>query len=190
MTLDEPDLGSLNSLLLEMQQEAEAVVRAGAQTAELIERRVAFMRYHGQGHEIEVELPTHELTMHDLVDVQTVFEAEYQRIFSRVVPGMTIEILNWGLTVSTPSVLSGSPPRAEANGLATSVSTRTIHCDVTGKLCDAPVYDRVQLQPGDRITGPALIVEPQTTTLVSRDFRAAIDGSGNILLSKIKEPVS
>ena len=40
-----------------MRAEAEAVVRAGAPDATLVETRTADMRYRGQGHEISVSLP-------------------------------------------------------------------------------------------------------------------------------------
>ena len=62
MTLDSVCLEALNGFLREMEQEAKAVVRTAAPDSRLNTRRVAFMRYHGQGHEIEVELPDQELT--------------------------------------------------------------------------------------------------------------------------------
>jgi N-methylhydantoinase A len=40
-----------------MSDEATAIARLGQPTGALTERRTAFMRYHGQGHEIEFRLP-------------------------------------------------------------------------------------------------------------------------------------
>jgi N-methylhydantoinase A len=51
-------------------------------------------------------------------------------------------------------------------------------------MVDAAVFDRAALEPGDYLCGPALIVEPQTTTLVSADFTARVDGDGNLLLDR------
>jgi N-methylhydantoinase A len=48
----------------------------------------------------------------------------------------------------------------------------------------AAVHDRALLSPGDTITGPALIVEPQTTTLLSADFTASIDAGGHIVMER------
>ena len=48
--------------LSEMRSEAEAIVRRGAPDAGLTERRSAFMRYRGQGHEIGVQLPVREFS--------------------------------------------------------------------------------------------------------------------------------
>ena len=60
---------------------------------------------------------------------------------------------------------------------------RPITCDLTGKQVDAGIFHRAALQPGDRISGPALVIEPQTTTLVSSDFAAQVDGVGNLVLT-------
>src|SRR4029453_17896072 len=54
---DSFDPAYVNALFAEMRAEAEAVVKAGAAGARLIETRTADMRYRGQGHEITVSLP-------------------------------------------------------------------------------------------------------------------------------------
>ena len=56
-TLDSFDAKGVNRLFDEMEREAVAVVRAGAPGAEIELARTAFMRYRGQGHEIEVPVP-------------------------------------------------------------------------------------------------------------------------------------
>ncbi len=54
---DKFDPAYVNKLFAEMRAEAEAVVKAGAPNAKLLETRTADMRYRGQGHEITVDLP-------------------------------------------------------------------------------------------------------------------------------------
>jgi N-methylhydantoinase A len=44
------------------------------------------------------------------------------------------------------------------------------------------VFERVELPPGAHILGPALIVEDQTTTVVSEVFDARIDGASNLIV--------
>ena len=56
-TLKAFDLETVNGLLREMATEAREIVAAGALGQPLQERRTAFMRYKGQGHEIEVTIP-------------------------------------------------------------------------------------------------------------------------------------
>ena len=183
-TLQGLDVDAINALFDTMTEEAEAVVRAGAPTGMLHQRRVAFMRYHGQGHEIEIELGAEPLTVQSIGPLSAMFEAEYSRQFGRVVPGMTIEVLNWGLSVSSePPALRAPAPVANPRPVATS-ETRTVWCEVTESQRRAGVFARNELQSGDQIKGPALITEPQTTTYVSADFSAQIDGHGNIWLAR------
>ncbi len=179
------DIADINALFTAMIAEAEEVVRAGAPDAELLRQRSAYMRYHGQGHEIEIALPDRAFGDSDIADFRAAFETEYSRQFSRAVPGMTIEILNWAARVSTlaqPLAKMSDPP---ANHKRKADVTREILCDVTGRPTAAAIFQRDDLAPGDRLSGPALIVEPQTTTLVSRDFTAEVDGDGNLLLIRV-----
>ncbi|MEM9320520.1 MAG: hydantoinase/oxoprolinase family protein, partial [Pseudomonadota bacterium] len=183
------ELGAVNGLFAEMRAEGLAVVQAGARRgAELAERRIAFMRYRGQGHEIEVVLPARDLQTGDLPGLIAAFEAEYSRQFSRPVPQMQIEILNWALMLSTQVNPGQQPPIAKATQTAAPQETRRIFCDVAGVWREAALYSRDRLSPGDTIAGPALIAEPQTTTLVSADFSARIDGVGNIWLTREDRP--
>ncbi len=47
-----------------------------------------------------------------------------------------------------------------------------------------PVVERGAMPPGARILGPALIVEDQTTVVVTADFEASINALGFIVLDK------
>ncbi|MEL6452186.1 MAG: hydantoinase/oxoprolinase family protein [Pseudomonadota bacterium] len=186
-TLDAVDLAALTTLFDAMQAEADAVVRAGAPGAAIHHRRVAFMRYHGQGHEIEIPLPQGPLTCAHIDALRTGFATEYSRQFSRTVPGMTVEVLNWALSASTAAPKGASPPGSPTVHTAQATGTRAILCDVTGTRRTAQVYDRAALAPGAQLHGPALVTEPQTTTLVSADFTAQVDGAGNLWLTQTQE---
>ncbi len=186
-TLETADLSALNALFEEMTLEAKSVVRAGAPDAPLVCERQAFMRYHGQGHEIEVPLPDRAITVADLPLLRQAFEDEYSRQFGRAVPGMIIEVLNWALKVSTARDAPGEPTQEKTSKSVVSKDHRSILCDVTGEWREASVFDRAALVEGDQLNGPALIIEPQTTTFVSADFSAGIDGYGNIWMTRSRE---
>ena len=186
-TLETLDVAVVNALFHDMTAEAEKVVRAGAPKDALSYRRVAFMRYHGQGHEIEVTLPDRDLQTSDLPAMQSAFESEYSRQFSRTVPGMSIEILNWGVSVSSTAPMLKHGAKTSNTRLVVSNNTRNITCDITGQTVRAGLYDRGELVAGDTLAGPALIIEPQTTTLVSADFQAEVDAAGNIWMTRQTE---
>jgi len=176
------DPGAINALFQDMSRAALSVVRQGAPETPVTTTRTAFMRYHGQGHEIEIGLPDRTLVAEDLPKLTQTFETAYARQFSRPVPGMDIEVLNWAVRVETaPPPLSPAPPPP-------AVRTRrpdrqvSIFCDVTATDRPAGVIERAGLSPGDCLQGPVLITEPQTTTFVAADFTAQVDARGNLIL--------
>ena len=183
----EPDVAAVNALLDAMQEEATAVVRAGAGDAPLVVARTAFMRYRGQGHEIEVALPDGALDAGRAARLVAAFEADYARLFGRIVPDMALEVMNWSVRVSTPPE---APPRAgdcESHNAPEPAGTRTLTLGQAEEATVAACFRRSDLVPGDTLAGPALIVEPQTTTFVSARFEARIDTAGNIVMTRREE---
>ncbi len=186
--LDTLDMAAINAFFDTMIGEATDVVRAGRPAGDLICTRTAYMRYHGQGHEIEITLPDRPLQAGDIDTLRAAFEAEYARQFSRSVPGMVIEILNWSVRLGTGVTAPTPEPAPPQLSPAVPQRQHEILCEVIQARRLADVYDRATLAPGHTLTGPALIVEPQTTTYVSADFHAAVDGDGNLVLTRSEVP--
>jgi len=188
MRLDRFDTAAANALLGEMSSEASALAREPAGGQELGEQRRAFMRYAGQGHEIPVELPSRSLTEADPVELRRAFEAEYDRLFARHIPGAAIEIMSWVVLVSCAE---SSPARLDApasQSAPQAVGSRVVFDARLGKQIEVPVFERMRLQPGSQFAGPALIVEDATSTYVSASFDAAVDaGKALILTAKVSE---
>jgi N-methylhydantoinase A len=178
------DLDGVNNLLDRMRMEATKVVMAGAGAVPLQELRTAFMRYKGQGHEIEVPLLNRPLIEADIAELRTAYEARYRSLFQRSVPGMTIEIMNWGLTVSTVPQEIPRLPDPVRRCKAEPDNSRQVYLDRARAAAKVPVYSRSRLASGDWLGGPALIVEGQTTSFVGAAFDALIDDGGNIVMSR------
>jgi N-methylhydantoinase A len=186
-TLEGFDLERVNGLLADMSAEARDVVRRGAESGELEECRIAFMRYKGQGHEIEVELPARDLQDGDIERLARAYEDAYRTLFHRSVPGMTIEIMNWAVTLSAVGPSEAAVESVSHRSTASPSGSRAVTLSDGAGPVEVPVYMREDLQPGDAITGPALVVEPQTTTFIGASFGAVIDGDLNILMLRGKE---
>jgi N-methylhydantoinase A len=178
----EPDVA--NRLLADMRAEAEAIVRRAAPDAPIAEKRSAFMRYRGQGHEIAVELPVRTFSGADRATITALFEEAYRRLYSRPIPGVDIEILSWVITVSAPAQgelarampIRPSEPKARAR--------RPLFDPQDGAFAEVPIYWRNDLAPGAKIAGPAVIAEDDTSTVVSAMFEAQIDKFGYIALNR------
>jgi N-methylhydantoinase A len=173
-----------NRLLAEMRAEAEAIVRRGAPDAELMEQRSALMRYRGQGHEIAVALPVRDFTAADRTTIRALFEGAYQRLYSRAIPGVEIEILSWVVSVSAPAEGRLAAASEETPREAKPRSQRRIVDPDSGEVRQVPVYWRADLAPGARIRGPAVIGEDETSTVIGALFDARIDRFGYIELTR------
>jgi N-methylhydantoinase A len=183
--LDMFDAEAANALLGSMRLEAEAIVRRGEPEAELTETRAAFMRYRGQGHEIAVPLPARIYRAEDAGELLAAFEAAYRGLYSRVIPGVEVEVLSWVL------LLSGPAPDDEGDAPAEPPSTypeparrRAVFDPDSADFVEVAIYDRAALASGAVIPGPAVIVEDETSTVIGRRFEARIDARGYIELNR------
>ena len=131
------DPAFINGVFEEMLAEARAVVELAAPDAEFQEKRSAFMRYLGQGHEIEVALPNRTITAADRDHLQQAFDEVYTRLYGRTIPDLDVEVLSWTATLSTTVALPeamaeasperGRRPRRSASA-ASSIRSRPIAC--------------------------------------------------------------
>jgi N-methylhydantoinase A len=182
--LDRFDGGAITTMLAEMAKEARALVEPGARGAPLSERRLAYMRYVGQGHEIAVPLPLRGLTADDAAMLRHAFEREYAELFKRPIPGAAIEALSWSVLVSTAARRpQPTAPVAEQRAPPPD-GTRIVFDGRAGRGIEVPVHRRERLRPGMRVRGPALIAEDATSTFVSAIFDARIDAAGCIIMDR------
>jgi N-methylhydantoinase A len=181
--LDSFDADSANTLLAAMYQEAAAIVRRGAPDAALAETRSALMRYRGQGHEIAVPLAAKTYRREDAGELLAAFEEAYRRLYSRVIPGVEVEVLSWVVLVAgPPPVEAEAPPAAPPAFPAPAARHRPVFDPETGEFVEVAIYERPALSPGATLAGPAVIVEDETSTVIGRNFDARIDAFGYIEL--------
>ncbi|WP_431284689.1 hydantoinase/oxoprolinase family protein [Humitalea sp. 24SJ18S-53] len=172
------DVAGVNTLLGSMRDEARGVVSLGAFGAEVIEKRIAFMRYVGQGHEIALPLPVRDLDASDAAAIRVAYEAEYARFYDRAVPGSDIEILSFAVTVAT--ITEALEPVAEVVDAPAPKPTgsQQVRDTVTGIVGPWAVYDRSDMVPGARVMGPCIVAEAETSTLVGPGWTCRMDGLG------------
>ena len=184
MSLSSFDAVAANRLFSEMRAEAEAIVRRGAPDAGLSEQRSAFMRYRGQGHEIGVQLPVREFVGADKGAMIQLFETAYRRLYSRPIPGVEIEVLSWVLTLSAPSEGELAKSAVTKSYKPKAHGYRPVFDPGTGEFQEVPIFWRPDLEPGAEVSGPAIIAEDETSTVISQLFDARIDRFGYIELTR------
>jgi N-methylhydantoinase A len=183
--VDSFDAEAANALLAAMYQEAATIVRRGAPEAALAETRSALMRYRGQGHEIAVPLAAKTYRREDAAEIRAAFEDAYRRLYSRVIPGIEVEVLSWVVLVAAPTpVVDTAPPASPRPFAAPEARRRPVFDPETGEFVDVAIYERPSLKPGATLIGPAVVVEDETSTVIGRNFDARIDAFGYIELTR------
>jgi N-methylhydantoinase A len=182
----ELDPGLVNGHIEAMRTEAYAIVEKSAGGMPLVESRTAYMRYVGQGHEIAVPLEARPLEVADRQRLQETFEREYRAQFERIIPGLEAEVLSWALSLRT----RGEPPalvmQAPTKLAPAPSGRRSVFDPASGEFLETPVYRRMELKPGARIEGPALIVEDETTTVVAPSFTVTVNAVGYLILERTR----
>jgi N-methylhydantoinase A len=179
------DTSGLNRLLEGIESEARAIVAEGALGARLEVLRTVEMRYLGQGHEISVALPAGKIKSDHARRLRADYEARYEEQFGLRISDVPVEFLTWSVKVATVATESRSKLKSAKRAKARSALRRAVFDTVAGRLEQVPLYWRKDLAPGMRLAGPALVAEPQTTTLVPRGWRCTVTGAGHLLLEGI-----
>ena len=135
--------------------------------------RSADMRYKGQSFEIMVGLNRNG-------DSQEAFHRRYEETFGYRDPDTAIEVLQIRMLARAPNQMVGNPSSSrpgESDRLAP-VETREV--TYQGNRLAVPVYRRAQIPTGPRLSGPAVLLQYDTTVFVTPGFAFRVDESGNL----------
>ena len=183
-TLHDFDIDKANQVLEKISAEANAIVGAGAAGADSSEVRSAYMRYVGQGHEIQVPIPARALNSDDIERITTSYDQCYGDLYGRTIPQRDIEILSWSVVVSAATPQAADKAETPAVSPAETVQRRRVYDPGDQATVEMPTLWRPDLVAGNTIIGPALVEEPQTTTFVTTKFSGKMDQYRNLILER------
>jgi len=187
--LDAFDADIVNATLADLTEAAAGFVERGAPGADTTTNLIAQMRYVGQGWEIPVALPHRAFSEADVPMITARFAKEYRRLFGRLIEGLAVEITNWQVTVATEVRPVDAAERFVSGRAARPVRTRRFFDAALRREVEAAEVDRGEMAPGVQVDGPAIIVEDETATVVTTEFRAVGQGDGSLrLFRKEKSP--
>jgi N-methylhydantoinase A len=179
------DIAGVNDLLAAMSAEARAVVEQGRFGRAVTERRIAFMRYTGQGHEIAVALPPGPLEPTGLAAIRAAYDTEYARVYDRPVPASDVEVLSYAVLVATEAD-TAEPILAEPAAIPVApAGRREVRDTATGEVAAWALFERAALPPGATLSGPAIVAESETSTLVGPGWTARVTAAGDLLLERV-----
>ena len=178
------DLEAMRAVLEELEESARAQLAGdGIDNKTVIVRRSADMRYLGQSYELEVELPE-TLDADGIATAVHAFRERYRQVHGHGSLEEAVEFVNLRVVAGTPP----TPPIHEPMGVTASAAvdppvTRQVFFGREAGWSETPVFKRGKLTVDQDIQGPAIISQPDTTTVVYPSHRFRLEASGNLVVT-------
>ena len=179
------DFSEIAGLYADMRGQARGdFARIGVRESELSFQPTVEMRYVGQFHEVEMDLPPEDLNADNLQTLLKNFHAKYEKMYTYSMPWRAAELLTFRLkaTAPRPPVEMAMPVRATAAVEVARRGSRQCLFDGDSRRGETPAYDWDRMQPGHEIIGPALIDDKTTTALVAPGFICEVDMYRNLVM--------
>ena len=146
------------------------------------------MAYIGQTHTVAVPLPATlrngDIAPLSVADIDAAFDTAYTATYGRLLPRGVRRVMNLRTSVI------GRRPKFDLASLApmggslshAQTGSRPVHFG--DQWHDTALYDRLALPVGAEVSGPAILVQPDTTVLVDPGLVARVDPHGNTILTE------
>ncbi|MDQ0286504.1 N-methylhydantoinase A [Desulfofundulus luciae] len=177
------DLGRVNAIYQEMEQEALAVYeKQGISPEDIVFVRTADLRYIGQEHTVRTPVGNGIIREEDLITIRKAFDRNHHQQYTFSLDYAPAEFVNFNLTafgmVKKPEIKKMPPAGSLHDALK---GERVIDFDEHGRLM-SKVYARGMLGPGHKIQGPAAIEEPKSVTILYPGQTLEVDDYGNLII--------
>lgn len=179
------DFAEVAALFVDMRAQAKKdFARIGISESQLSYKATVEMRYVGQFHEVEIDLPAGELSAENLPLLLQTFHTRYEQMFTYSMAWRAVEFLTYRLKVTSPPRKVEMMVHAKAAAGVETTRRGSRMCLFEGNVqpVDTPAYDWDLMAPGHKIVGPALIDDKTTTVLVVPGFTCEVDAYRNLVL--------
>jgi len=148
------------------------------------DQEIAFeagVRYSGQAFEVSLPITLDGFASGGLAELAAAFDREHERLFTFCLDSDRELVTVRAIALGKASVIK-LERLEQGSGDPTAARVRRHRLWADGKEHDAFIYDRRKLRAGDRILGPAIITEMDSTTVLLPDHQAVVDPFGLILI--------
>lgn len=141
------------------------------------------LRYRGQGYELTVALPRIPQIEDDFISLREQFDKSHQQLTGHFAPDEDVEVVNYRVSAvaKVPSAPISVAVEAKGELEGAFLGTRRIY--FTGSWREVPIYDRRKLGVGSSLSGPALILQDDSTTLINPSQTALMDANGYLCVT-------
>jgi N-methylhydantoinase A len=140
------------------------------------------VRYAGQAFEVPVTVTLDQLAADGIAGVLRRFDEEHKRLFTFNMTSdheiVNLRAIALGRALDLPAARL---PDGDGDPAAARIADHRLW--MGGEMRDGAIYDRAKLRAGDRIPGPAIVVEMDSTTLIELGCVATVDPIGNLLIT-------
>jgi N-methylhydantoinase A len=149
---------------------------------DIVWRLSAEIRYVGQGNTVEVVIGSEDLELASKDVIHAQFEAQYERLYRKTVPGGVPELVTWRVSGSSETTvrhyrLAGQGAQTLSNE---PTGQRRLYRPDVKRYDVVPVFERYALAPGTQLMGPLVITEPESTLVVAYAAQVSVLDSGSI----------
>jgi N-methylhydantoinase A/oxoprolinase/acetone carboxylase beta subunit len=171
----------------ELEEQARTQLEAdGLAPEQILLQRVCDCRYLGQGYELRVDVPSggidHGWIEQVRADFHDIHEREYSRRFEESdieLPNVRVRGIGVMPALEMPEVEHGAESPEQA---LTHEGDAWFRVDGELKAVATRYYDREQLLAGNRLQGPAIVTQYDSTTVIPPGLQAHVDRYGNIVI--------
>jgi len=175
-------VGMLEQWYRDLEQEGrEWLARQRARVEETAVVRSAQMRYLGQSFEIDVPLSGISLTDSGMRALHARFHETYQRVYRVSDVNAPVEIVNIRLQIVGRTPKPPVPTSATAGPHQRLQPERRRAMRIGGEIIQADVYTRKDLPVGAQISGPCVVEQYDTTSVIPPGFQVTVDRWGNLV---------
>jgi N-methylhydantoinase A len=182
--LEDAHFDALERVYRDLEEEGRAAIAATSiKPQRIVLKRAADMRYVGQEHAVTVDLPLKVFERRDRPAIKRHFDAMHELRYGTSAPDEPAEIVSLRSTVT--GVMRKPPQERIRRGRSTpnkAARTGTRPVYLGGKYRATPTYLRAALAAGNRITGPALIEEHASTTVLLPGDRLEVGAYGHLMI--------
>jgi N-methylhydantoinase A/oxoprolinase/acetone carboxylase beta subunit len=180
---DAANLDAVNRCLAELEGAGRRRMREEGVPVDQV--RVAYsadMRYVGQAYELEVPIAV-PVTREQMPEILAAFHAVHERVYGYARTQQPVELVNFRAVHTFPLPRPVITPAARAAGTLDDARLGERRA-YFGTFRPTAIYERARLPLGARLSGPAIVEQSDTTTVIPPGISALVDDAGNLRLRR------
>ena len=180
-------VGDINAIFADLRRQAMAdVSEEGLDITRLRLMQQLDLRYLHQGYHLTVDGPDDEMKQAHKQPIKSAFDDFHRRAYGASAPEEDAELVTLRVVAEVPVPQLRLPRIAPGCVADARIGGRSFYDLTRAEFADAYVYDRTRLGASSRITGPAIVEQYDSTTVVLAGQTLTVDEFGNLVIAEEK----